>query len=272
MASRLHRARARGGGGAGLVSAPSTQLSQPSNALAQEQLGAAPAVGTETPLLDSLTAPAPLHEVRETVAETISDAPTGYTAWNGSFGWESKFALRVDRAAHTVTIVSRLQTSADEATRQGWEQACEAKWGGGRRSLVVAPAEAGGAEQRYGIHCDLQWVTAMENPHYVVTANGTGATASGRAGLGGTTSMTAWGTADRVDVAHEFGHMLGAVEDYFTTNGEDHTSGGTRRGFRDPNGGIMNNPSDDPFPDHYELVRRHGAAALGVPEARCSVA
>ena len=83
--------------------------------------------------------------------------------------------------------------------------------------------------------------------------------------------MLGWGVGDTVDVAHEYGHMLGAVEDYFTTNGEDHTHGGTRSGFRDAGGGIMNNPADDPFAEHYELVRRHAARALGVPESRCSV-
>lgn len=270
MIARQRRAPAAGGSAAAVLATRTPALAGLSNAQSQEQLQAV-STGVETPLLDGLAAPAPLHEVRETVAETITNAPAGYTAWNGFFGWESRFALRADRAARTVTIVSRLQTDADEATREAWERAIEARWGGGRRSLVVAPAEPGGAEERYAIRCDLQWVTSMEDPHYVVTANRPGAQEGGRAGIGGTTSMTAWGTSDTVDVTHEYGHMLGAVEDYFTTNGEDHTHGGARRGFRDAGGGIMNNPSDDPFPEHYDLVRRHGAAALGVAESRCSV-
>jgi hypothetical protein len=40
--------------------------------------------------------------------------------------------------------------------------------------------------------------------------------------------MTDWGTADRTDITHEFGHMLGNAEEYFTTNGTDYTAGGTK--------------------------------------------
>ena len=83
--------------------------------------------------------------------------------------------------------------------------------------------------------------------------------------------MTGWGTADTVDVTHEFGHMLGNTDEYFTTNGVDFTQGGARRGFRDPGGGVMNNPSENPEPRHYEAVRTEVASLLGVQNADCKV-
>jgi hypothetical protein len=65
--------------------------------------------------------------------------------------------------------------------------------------------------------------------------------------------------------------MLGNPEEYFTTNGKDYTEKGTRRGYRDVGGGVMNNPSEDAFTRHYDLIRRNAASSLGVPESRCKV-
>jgi hypothetical protein len=90
-------------------------------------------------------------------------------------------------------------------------------------------------------------------------------------GIGGTTSMTDWGTGDTTDVTHEFGHMLGNPEEYFTTNGVDYTNGGSRRGFRDQGGGIMNNPADVPFERHYDTIKQNAAEMLGVPADACIV-
>lgn len=106
--------------------------------------------------------------------------------------------------------------------------------------------------------------------HYTVTANTLGATEGGRAGRGGTTSMTGWGVNDTVDVSHEFGHMLGNPEEYFTTDGTDYTYGGTKRGFRDADGGIMNNPSNNPLPRNYRLICRQAQQVMG-SGATCTV-
>jgi hypothetical protein len=229
---------------------------------------AAPAAATPAPATTPAQPPVIHREVSETVSETISNAPAAHSAWNGTYGWTARFALDIDRAAGTLTIAMRLTTGAAEEVRRAWEQAIEAKWGGGRFRLAVAPQGEEPARS-YAIHCDVSFVDT--GGHYTVTANAPGATASGRAGLGGTTSMTAWGTTDTVDVTHEFGHMLGAREDYFTTDGVDHTHGGTVSGFRDPGGGVMNNPSEDPLARHLDLVRRQAALALGVAESRCTV-
>lgn len=208
--------------------------------------------------------------MKSRVRETITNAPEPYGAWEDNFGWESKFELAVDPSASTVTIGVRIFTDAAPDVRAKWEAAIEGKWGG-RYALVVAPKRPGEEAKRYRIDCDLQWVERARDAHYNVTANTPGADADGRAGLGGTNSMTGWGVNDQVDVTHEFGHMLGAVEDYFTTNGQDNTAGGTKRGFRDVGGGIMNNPAEDPFTQHYELVRANAARLLEVDASRCSV-
>jgi len=178
--------------------------------------------------------------------------------------------LTLDLNSGALIVSVRLYSTATREQKQAWKAAIESKWSR-RYNLVVAPAEAGSAEQRYPIVVDLQWVDEAGKADYTITAQSAGAAEGGRAGAGGTTSMLGWGTADTVDVTHEFGHMLGNREDYFTTNGTDFTNGGRRRGFRDVGGGIMNNPSEDPFTRHYELIRQHAATLLGVPDARCSV-
>ena len=238
------------------------------NAVAQSEL--APAAPERSALLDEDDSDVSRREVKSTVKEIITNAPEPYGAWEDSFGWDSKFELAVDPSASTLTIGVRIFTDAAPDVRAKWEAAIEGKWGG-RYALVVAPGRPGEAAKRYRIDCDLQWVEKARDAHYSVKANVAGDDADGRAGLGGTDSMTGWGVGDDVDVTHEFGHMLGAMEDYFTTNGKDNTAGGTRRGFRDPGAGIMNNPSEDPFTQHYELVRTNAARLLKVDASRCSV-
>ena len=229
---------------------------------------AAPASAAASPLLedDSDVVGA---EVRQTISEDITGAPAPYGAWNGHFGWESRFRLNLDPSAHTITIAMRLFSSASAETKQRWETAIEARWGG-RYSLVVAGADAAAAPERYRILCDLTWTDAAGDAHYTINPQTPGSGGGGIEGLGGTKSMIDWGVNDTTDVTHEFGHMLGMPEDYFVTNGVNHMAGGAT-GFRDHNGGIMNNPADDPFTQHYELIRTRSASLLGVAASRCSV-
>lgn len=220
----------------------------------------------------------PKVDVNQSITETISGAPAPYGAWNGRFTWDSKFHLTLDLNSGNLIVSVRIYSSATTAQKAAWERAIESRWSN-RYSLVIAPpaptAGATGAtasaERRYPIVVDLQWAASVRGADYTVNPSAPGATSGGRAGVGGTTSMTDWGTSDTTDVTHEFGHMLGNPEEYFTTNGTDYTAGGTRTGFRDVGGGIMNNPTEDPFTRHYDLIRRHAATLLGVPEARCTV-
>jgi hypothetical protein len=74
---------------------------------------------------------------------------------------------------------------------------------------------------------------------------------------GSTTNMGNWGANDTVDVGHEFGHMLGALDEYFTVDGVNWGAG------RQPGGSIMNNPANNPATRHYNLVRDTVNTLLG---------
>lgn len=86
----------------------------------------------------------------------------------------------------------------------------------------------------FPIHVAVQFVTSGE--HQVVNV-GTS-----------TTNMGNWGATDTVDVSHEAGHMLGALDEYFTVNGVDYGLG------RQADGAIMNNPANPPAARHYDLI------------------
>jgi hypothetical protein len=157
-------------------------------------------------------------------------------------------------------VTVRIFTSASEAVRQQWAKAISDKWSG-RMDLQILRGDHAGT---YPISVGLEWAAKAADADYVVKPNDPGATADGRAGQGGTISMTGWGTKDSVDVTHEFGHMLGNAEEYFTTNGVDYTHGGKQSGFRNPGAGVMNNPADAPFERHYNLIGQNAAEMLGL--------
>jgi hypothetical protein len=205
----------------------------------------------------------------EKIKETISNAPEAYKKWNLTTSWKSKFQIAYDLNTNTVTVIVKLYTSADAATKAAWEKAIENKWS---KKYKIQVLDSEGKEiSKKDIMVDVQWVDDKKDAHYVINPTKAGDTRGGRAGLAGTTSMTDWGVKDTVDVAHEFGHMLGNTEEYFTTNGVDYTEGGKKRGFRDTGGGIMNNPSEDPAPRHYELVRKSVVTLLGAEDKNVKV-
>jgi hypothetical protein len=59
--------------------------------------------------------------------------------------------------------------------------------------------------------------------------------------------------------------MLGCAEEYFTTNGVDFSAGGRRQGYRDPGGGVMNNPAGAALARNFETIRREAAPLRRVP-------
>lgn len=207
----------------------------------------------------------PAREVNQAVSETISNAPstpTDYTRWNGTYGWRSKFTLVASRNPCSITVTVKIKVTGTITTAQknAWKSAIEGKWNGKAKLVCPDPTCAAACPSGYPISVVVQYVTSGE--HQAVAANTPGS--GGTEGLGGTNSMNGWGVNDTVDVTHEFGHMLGSPEEYFTTNGVDYTHGGTTRGFRDSGAGIMNNPAGDPLPRNYDLIRREAAAAMGV--------
>jgi uncharacterized Zn-binding protein involved in type VI secretion len=203
--------------------------------------------------------PPPSTHVDKTVTETISNAPAGSEAWNGTYSWKSKFTAAVDKDNCTVTTTVKIKVSGtiSDAQKSGWKTAVESKWNG--KAKLCCPG--GGCADGYKVVIVLEFVSSGED--YTVTANTPAAQEGGRAGLGGTTSMTGWGVNDTTDITHEFGHMLGNPEEYFTTDGTDYSEGGTKNGFRDADGGIMNNPANDPLPRNYQPIADAAKATLG---------
>jgi hypothetical protein len=210
-------------------------------------------------------------DVDKEVTETISDASAGNEAWNGTYSWQSKFHSYANRGNHTVVATINLSSDGTEGEKATWRQAVEAKWSNKVRMEVTPPGGQQGPPESYDVRVVCRFVDDAKKADYNVKAQRPGATEEGRAGKGGTTSMTGWGVEDKVDITHEFGHMLGNPEEYFTTNGHDYTDGGKQAGFRDPKGGVMNNPDGPALASNFEQIRQSAARALGVDESRCSV-
>ena len=207
-------------------------------------------------------APAP-REVSHQVTETISNASAGNEHWNGTYQWDSKFTLAVDPANCTVTATVKVKVNgtATDAQKQAWKNAIETKWNNKVKLDCPGRACKAACPNGFAVKVELKYVDSGE--HYPIDAQDPGAGGGGVEGLGGTTSMQGWGKNDTVDITHEFGHMLGNPEEYFTTDGHDYTDGGTVDGFRDPHGGIMNNPDNDPLPRNYESIRKEASSMLG---------
>jgi hypothetical protein len=212
-------------------------------------------------------------EVDREITETISHAPAAYSAWEGTYRWRAKWRLKLDgrgeRAELDVKV--RLYSTASAAVKRAWAAAIRRKWSGKVAFAVLrdTPVDlpGGGKDdlaEMYPIWITIEWVDDPAKAHYTIAANAAGATEDGRAGVGGTTSMTGWGVGDTQDITHEFGHILGCPEEYFTTNGIDHTLGGRRQGFRDAGGGVMNNPAGPALARNFDVIRREAAALRGV--------
>jgi len=183
-------------------------------------------------------------EFDEQRTETISNAPAGSEAWNGTYSWRTRFLLRIDESQcqATVTIRVRLVGAITAPQRSAWEAAIEAAWN--NRFKLCAGCSCC-CPDGMAIVCDLQFVASGE--HQVVNVGTT------------TTNMGNWGATDTVDVSHEFGHMLGALDEYFTVNGTNWGLG------RQPGGAVMNNPANPPAARHYETVRAAAAFLLASP-------
>ena len=217
--------------------------------------GAAPAGGAAGAGAAAPSCPSSTKDVNNRVTETITNGNPA--SWNGTYSWDSKYKLAIANCTATVTVRIKVTGTITDAQKAAWKSAIETKW---NNKVYFC---CSGCNCPAGIPCTIvvQYVDSGED--YEVTAQTPGADEGGRAGLGGTTSMTGWGVDDTVDVTHEFGHMLGNPEEYFTTNGTDYSEGGTKQPFRDPSGGIMNNPANNPLPRNYDPIRSQVEQSLG---------
>jgi hypothetical protein len=197
-------------------------------------------------------------------SQTMSNAPKGREAWNGKYGIYSRPDVTIDTAASTMRVSVGIYTYAADYEKAEWERAIESKWSN-KYDLVVRSFDQATVLHRFPITVDVEWagnpITADEwvTPHAPTVDVNRGVIATG------TTSELNWGTNDTVGVTHEFGHMLGNPDEYYTVDGIDH--GDSHR----LGGGVMNNPNEGPFARHYDLIRRAAATALGVREDQVQV-
>lgn len=247
----------------------------------QSELARQPA---HAPAVEAPPAPQPgdikTREVDRAITETISHAPAAYSQWDGTYSWRAKWQLRLDLRAEIgeLAVVVRLHSTASARQKRAWERAIRRKWSDKFAFCVlrdtpvaIRPGVTDDLQEMYPIRIRIRWVDDARRAHYVIRANAPGALEGGRAGQGGTTSMTGWGTADTVDITHEFGHILGCPEEYFTTNGVDYTHGGRRQGFRDRRGGVMNNPAGPALARNFDVIRREAARLRGVPRGKTAI-
>ncbi len=90
----------------------------------------------------------------------------------------------------------------------------------------------------------------------------------------GTPHMGQWGASDRAAVAHEFGHMLGCPDEYYTTEYQHMAMpGGIYNQVPFTTDSLMNNtgPRGRIFPRHYSVIKSQYEQWLGLPDGSTEV-
>ena len=167
-------------------------------------------------------------------SETISNAPAGATAWNGTYRDHIRFHVTVSEADCTVKVTMKLRVKGAITAAQlaAWKSAIESKWS--NKFKVCCDIEC--CPDGMPIVIDIVWVDSWWASDHTVN-------------VGPTTTNTAnWSATDTVDITHEFGHLIGNDDEYYTVNGVNFN------GARKPGGNVMNNPAGDPAGRHFQAV------------------
>lgn len=168
----------------------------------------------------------PVHaQISESYIEVISDAPAGAEAWNGTRVGHAGFLLDVSLSEVRVTV--RVASAARPDATQAWEKAIEAKWSR-KQSVSVAG-------HRVPVVIDAQFVTSDRPADHAVQL------------VPDTLDEAHWSEDDTVGVTHEFGHMLGNADEYYTVNGVHYGARGSAQ--------VMGTPKGKAAPRHYEFIR-----------------
>jgi hypothetical protein len=177
------------------------------------------------------------------VEHMVGDAT--HPAWTRDFSFRVRFQFAIDSDACTIVITVRIHltgAAVGAAQQTAWSDAIAAKW-----NRLCANG--------YQISFSVTFVATAADAHYVVNVHG----AADPVGA----DMSNWnvdGTnpaENRNDVTHEFGHMIGNTDEYFTVNGHDYGPG------RQVPNNVMNNPSEIAEPKHVSMIRRIAEGFLG---------
>lgn len=178
----------------------------------------------------------PVHHAHVDVHEVYTEYMTSDVAdHSGAMTGIAGFTLDVSDTEVRVSVRVAIPGAADWALSR-WERSIEKKWNG------VAKFEIAG--RRLPVVADVQWVTPGTTEQHSVEL------VEGR-----TADEGHWCECDPVGVTHEFGHMLGNKDEYFTVDGVDYTHGH----------GVMHDSTQKVEKRHYEFVRAQVQKALGTP-------
>lgn len=120
---------------------------------------------------------------------------------DGGYTWFVKYGLGFDGSAFTVQTKVHLVGDDPGTYRQVWESGIEQIW-----SNKYSLSDSSG---RYPIRIDVQFVSSGQD--YDVTVHNT----NGRGDMLNWYTDTAWGPSYQDELAaHEYGHMLGAFDEY----------------------------------------------------------
>jgi hypothetical protein len=196
----------------------------------------------------------PPRKVDRPTTEVISGAQAPYTSWNNTYSWHAKFTVIVTRNPCSVKVIVRLKVTGAITAGQkaAWKSAIENKWNGKVKLYCEDASCTQACPDGYPVTFSIEYVKRGE--HQAVAA------------VADTLDMNNWGINDTRDITHEFGHMLGNPEEYFTTNGVNYavTVNGVFYPFRSPNGTVMNNPANNPVARHYNVIRQEAGKAMGI--------
>lgn len=201
------------------------------------------------------------HEVNQKVKQAMSGM--AQVAWNNSYSWRARFAMHFVDNEVIIEIRALLDgttlgtNNANQVMGQ-WGYAIKFKW---QKLAFVWKETVSGTDKFFifPLRVMMTFTDNKLNAHCGLKANDPSNIGTGTSGVGGTKSMTVWGTGDPTDIPHEVGHMLGAVDNYGTIVVNDDNSHPESRDW--PKGrvtglGVMNNPAEDPKPQSLWLPKR----------------
>jgi len=160
---------------------------------------------------------------------------------DGGYSWDVRYALGFDGSAFTVQTKIHLTGDDPGTYRQVWESGIEQIWSN-RYSLSDGSAQ-------YAIRIDVQFVDSGADYEVAV-----------HAGTGGGDMLnwhldTAWGPSYQDELAaHEYGHMLGAFDEY---------AGGATLGGTTATGTLMSDLTQTLKTGYFDSVDRYAEQFTG---------